>query len=431
MNMKHVFWGVFAVLVLVFVAELVMLAFIMSNPVLYKTFETTITLVGIFIACIIFSPVLYIVLRKGMMFVSWFLRKTPDMLTKIKHGAIKFLKTCRSIWRSTKRFFYVFRAAPCMLALVILSAGVYGVYISSQPQEELEALESEALEAESVLRKFPIFQVVKYIPPNARGPWKIVSYRLPSYDYINGGFYSGLSSGWEYLDSKGCKTALECPEGVLPTVGLASLKDLDIERAKKDSPVVRHWIAKSQNQDGWGGDLLVAFERCQQRVQHPATKKWITIRKFLDVEFSAAGLSKDWFYNTIAESGCDPNASSGEADGLHQFTPETGKKYGLHSLADRRDIVKSTYAKVAYIKDLMSAFDNIECSIIAYNTGENRVGDGLLKTADLYGPVRHCLSLIASGDDFRLEGLGSDAAQAGNHLPKVIAVKIWDQANKA
>lgn len=81
----------------------------------------------------------------------------------------------------------------------------------------------------------------------------------------------------------------------------------------------------------------------------------------------------------IVESAFDPFAySHGQASGIWQFVPATGRQYGLKQnwwYDGRRDLVASTDAAIRYLKRLHALFDgDWLLALAAYNTGEGNLG---------------------------------------------------------
>lgn len=77
------------------------------------------------------------------------------------------------------------------------------------------------------------------------------------------------------------------------------------------------------------------------------------------------------------ESGFEPFAySQGQAAGIWQFIPGTGRRFGLRQdwwYDGRRDIVESTRAALDYLEALHERFDDWLLAIAAYNCGEGNV----------------------------------------------------------
>lgn len=84
----------------------------------------------------------------------------------------------------------------------------------------------------------------------------------------------------------------------------------------------------------------------------------------------------------IVESAFDPFAySHGQASGIWQFVPATGRHYGLKQnwwYDGRRDLVASTDAAIRYLKRLHVLFDgDWLLALAAYNTGEGNLGKAI------------------------------------------------------
>lgn len=84
----------------------------------------------------------------------------------------------------------------------------------------------------------------------------------------------------------------------------------------------------------------------------------------------------------IVESAFDPFAySHGQASGIWQFVPATGRQYGLKQnwwYDGRRDVVASTNAAIRYLKRLHVLFDgDWLLALAAYNTGQGNLGQAI------------------------------------------------------
>jgi len=105
----------------------------------------------------------------------------------------------------------------------------------------------------------------------------------------------------------------------------------------------------------------------------PIIKKIITKEKMPNELISVA----------IAESFLTITAkSSKKAKGLWQFMPETAKRYGLkidQYVDERLDPYKSTQAAIDYLKFLHNFFGKWYLAILAYNAGEARVVEAVVR----------------------------------------------------
>jgi membrane-bound lytic murein transglycosylase D len=95
------------------------------------------------------------------------------------------------------------------------------------------------------------------------------------------------------------------------------------------------------------------------------------------------GLPEELVYVALIESGFRPTAHShANAVGYWQFIRGTGKNYGLKIdglMDERRDPVLSTRAAAAYFKALYNLFGKWHLALAAYNTGENRVKNRVMR----------------------------------------------------
>jgi len=94
-------------------------------------------------------------------------------------------------------------------------------------------------------------------------------------------------------------------------------------------------------------------------------------------ELRKAGVPEELFWLPLVESGFKAGAlSRARALGLWQFIPSTGYKFGLTRdewTDERMDVLKSTQAAIAYLKELHSMFGDWLTVLAAYNCGEGRV----------------------------------------------------------
>lgn len=114
----------------------------------------------------------------------------------------------------------------------------------------------------------------------------------------------------------------------------------------------------------------------------------------------------------IVESGYQPFAlSSGQAAGIWQFIPATGRVFGLEQnwwYDGRRDILQSTQAALDYLQKLHNDFNDWELALAAYNAGEGTVSRAIKRNQEAGLPT-----------DFWSLDL---PAETTAYLPKLLAV---------
>ena len=100
-------------------------------------------------------------------------------------------------------------------------------------------------------------------------------------------------------------------------------------------------------------------------------------RELIVSELKKAGVPEELFWLPLVESGFKVSAySPARALGLWQFIPSTGYKFGLTRdewVDERMDVLKSTRAAIAYLKELHAMFGDWLTVLAAYNCGEGRV----------------------------------------------------------
>jgi membrane-bound lytic murein transglycosylase D len=100
-------------------------------------------------------------------------------------------------------------------------------------------------------------------------------------------------------------------------------------------------------------------------------------------EFRAAGLPEDLVWLAHVESVWHAEARSpAAAAGIWQFIPRTATDYGLTVEAgndERFDARKQTKVAAAYLRDLYTIFGDWALAMAAYNCGEPRVMEAVVK----------------------------------------------------
>lgn len=162
-------------------------------------------------------------------------------------------------------------------------------------------------------------------------------------------------------------------------------------KIKATSPIVEdnlwHYIAaryrlkaRSQKDLFWHIDWFKKHPDYLTRVTKRAKPYLHLVTKAVE----KAGLPIELALLPIVESAYYPFAfSHGTASGLWQFIPETGKLYGLKQnywVDERRSVIRSTRAAVAYLKNLNTLFKgDWLLAIAAYNSGPGRVQRAIKK----------------------------------------------------
>lgn len=106
-------------------------------------------------------------------------------------------------------------------------------------------------------------------------------------------------------------------------------------------------------------------------------KRSTMFRETIIEELRNAGMPEELVWLPLVESGFKVGAlSRARALGLWQFIPSTGYKFGLTRdewMDERMDVIKSTRAAIAYLKELHGMFGDWLTVLAGYNCGEGRV----------------------------------------------------------
>ena len=125
------------------------------------------------------------------------------------------------------------------------------------------------------------------------------------------------------------------------------------------------------------------YSRYKNRYFINSLENGFEIYPIIKFEIQKSNLPKELISVVMAESLMNIDARSDKrAVGLWQFIPSTAKIYGLKIddyVDERRDPVKSTHAAIQYFNYLHSFFGKWYLAIMAYNAGEARVIEGVVR----------------------------------------------------
>lgn len=160
-------------------------------------------------------------------------------------------------------------------------------------------------------------------------------------------------------------------------------------------------IAYPSRAPGLWGDLVDGFTLFQAHQHRPLVQTYIerirTNKRFFDhdtvraapylhyvyTKVREAGLPMEMALLPLVESRYDPRAVSNQkAAGMWQFTPSTGRYYGLRQnwwYDGRLDVVASTEAAIEMLKALHDYYDDWLLALAAYNYGRGNVNRAIKK----------------------------------------------------
>ena len=137
-------------------------------------------------------------------------------------------------------------------------------------------------------------------------------------------------------------------------------------------------------------------------------------------EFRRAGVPEDLVWLALVESVWNPKAvSPAAAGGIWQFIPKTATEYGLRVASgndERADPMKQTRVAAAYLSDLHTIFGDWALAMAAYNSGEPRVMDAIVKNGRANFWELYDKQLLPK--------------ETRDYVPKILAaIKVASQAN--
>jgi membrane-bound lytic murein transglycosylase D len=134
---------------------------------------------------------------------------------------------------------------------------------------------------------------------------------------------------------------------------------------------------------------------------------------YIVVEVERRGMPAEIALLPMIESAYNPVAmSSARASGIWQFTPRTGKDYGLKQnfwYDSRRDVIAATDGALTYLQKLYDQFGDWQLALAAYNWGEGNVARAIERNEKAGKPTDY--ASLSMPEETR------------NYLPKLQAVK--------
>lgn len=173
--------------------------------------------------------------------------------------------------------------------------------------------------------------------------------------------------------------------------------------------------------DGFALEALENSEIKRNEVSYTKSPKFlyrITKRSerylfYIVEEVERRGMPSEMALVPLVESAFNPIAkSSGNAVGLWQFIPATGKSFGLEQdgwLDERQDVTAATHAALDYLQKLHDKFGDWKLALAAYNWGQGSVSKSLERNRKKGLP-----------EDFHNIKL---PIETRNHIHKLIAIK--------
>jgi hypothetical protein len=143
------------------------------------------------------------------------------------------------------------------------------------------------------------------------------------------------------------------------------------DMAYSTNPAIDRWVNWYTQTPGGRRTMTIGIQRSDAYL------------RMARAEFRRAGLPEDLVWLAHVESVWNPNAvSPAAAGGLWQFIPKTAIEYGLAVESgndERSNPIKQTRVAAEYLHDLYTIFGDWALAMAAYNTGEPRVMEAIVK----------------------------------------------------
>ena len=202
--------------------------------------------------------------------------------------------------------------------------------------------------------------------------------------------------------------SLPVPDGYVSPSNAAQMQLTVGDMAYNMNAAIERWVNYYTATQGGRRTMTIGIER---------SNSYLAMAR---AEFRRAGVPEDLVWLALVESVWNPKAvSPAAAGGIWQFIPKTATEYGLRVASgddERADPMKQTRVAAAYLSDLHTIFGDWALAMAAYNSGEPRVMDAIVKNGRANFWELYDKQLLPK--------------ETRDYVPKILAaIKVAGQAN--
>ncbi len=202
--------------------------------------------------------------------------------------------------------------------------------------------------------------------------------------------------------------SLPVPDGYVSPSDVAQMRLTVGDMAYNMNPAIERWVNYYTATQGGRRTMTIGIER---------SNSYLAMAR---AEFRRAGVPEDLVWLALVESVWNPKAvSPAAAGGIWQFIPKTATEYGLRVASgddERADPMKQTRVAAVYLSDLHTIFGDWALAMAAYNSGEPRVMDAIVKNGRANFWELYDKQLLPK--------------ETRDYVPKILAaIKVAGQAN--